>query len=65
MKCPRCNVEMRINGSGYVSNGGKLFKRLSYVCRNKECPNYGQLVKNDYIPLDVVVDPEAEVEESE
>ena len=65
MKCPRCNVEMRINSSGYVMKDGKLYKRLGYVCRNKDCTNYGQLVKNDYIPLEVTEDPQAEVEESE
>lgn len=63
MKCPRCNVEMRINSSGYVLRGDKLFKRLGYVCRNKDCSNYGQLVKNDYIPLEVA--EETEVKESE
>ena len=65
MKCPRCNVEMRISNSGYVSNNGSVFRKLSYMCLNKNCANYGTVVKSDYIPLDVTVDPEAEVEESE
>lgn len=39
--------------------GDKLFKKIAYFCRNKNCPDFNKEVKDDYIPLDL------EVEESE
>lgn len=59
MKCPKCNTEMRMASKGYVMKGDKLFKKIAYFCRNKNCPDFNKEVKDDYIPLDL------EVEESE
>ena len=65
MKCPLCNVEMRIVKSGYVTNGNKLFTRQTFSCRNKECPNYGKDVKTVYNALKVTEDDNAEVPSEE
>lgn len=65
MKCPLCNTEMRIRNSGYVSNGGKLFRRQELSCMNKDCANGGKTVKTIYIPLDVTEDTNAEVNSAE
>lgn len=60
MKCPLCNTEMRIKSSAYVQNEGKLFKRMIFTCRNKECGNFNKDVKTEYIPLEMSIDTQAE-----
>lgn len=65
MKCPLCNVEMRIIKGGYVTNNGKLFSRQIYSCRNENCSNFGKTVKVVYNPLEVTEDNNAEVDSAE
>lgn len=60
MKCPLCDIEMRIKSSDYVLNDGKLFARQILTCRKKDCPNNGKDVRVVYNPLTVSDDPEAE-----
>lgn len=60
MKCPLCDIEMRIKSSDYVLNDGKLFIRQILTCRKKDCPNNGKDVRVVYNPLTVSDDPEAE-----
>lgn len=59
MKCPKCNTEMRIKSSGYVSNDGKFFNKQVLTCRKKDCPNFGKEVKVIYNPLAVSEDADA------
>ena len=65
MKCPLCNVEMRIKSSDYVRNDGNLFLRQILTCRKRDCPNYEKDVKNLYEPLTVSEDTQAEATEPE
>ena len=60
MKCPLCKTEMRIKSSSYVQNEGKLFKKMIFTCRNKDCKNFGKEVKSTYLPLEVSTDTQAE-----
>lgn len=60
MKCPLCNIEMRLKNEGLVENEGKIFLKQTLICRGpKTCPNYGKIVKTIYIPKSVTEDPEA------
>lgn len=59
MKCPLCKTEMRIKSNDYVLNEGKLFSKMVYTCRKKDCPNFGMEVATEYIPLNVSEDPDA------
>lgn len=59
MKCPKCNTEMRIKASGYVTNGGKVFMKQVLTCRKKDCPNYDKDVKTIYNALETKEDSEA------
>ena len=54
MKCPKCEVEMRISKSQNVLKDNKLFRRLTFMCRNKECENYNKEVKTEELELDFV-----------
>lgn len=63
MICPLCNTEMRIKSGDYVMNGGKLYVRQIFTCRNKKCPNFEKDVKTIYLPLPVSEDTEASSEE--
>lgn len=47
MKCPLCNLEMRIVGSRYIAENDdtpdkptQIFVEQDIACMNKECPNY-------------------------
>ena len=59
MFCPKCDTEMRIKGSEYVLNDGKLFSKQVLTCRNKNCSNFDKDVKVIYTPLAVTEDSEA------
>ena len=63
MLCPKCNVEMRVDESGYVQNEGKIYLKQTFTCRNKNCSNHGKEVKSIYMPLTITDDPQAEVTE--
>ena len=52
MKCPLCQVEMRISRSRNVVENDdtpdtptKLFVEQELVCFNKNCANHGKIVK--------------------
>ena len=57
MKCPKCQVEMRISSSRNVLENDdtpetptKLFKVLELTCMNRNCENFDtvvQTVKNE------------------
>lgn len=40
MVCPLCNTEAKINKATNVFKNGKLFRKQTFVCRNKSCKNY-------------------------
>ncbi len=65
MKCPLCKTEMRIKASSYVMNEGTLSMKQEFVCRNKNCANFGKVVKTQYNPLHYTQDSEAPVEDTE
>lgn len=51
MKCPKCGIEMAIKATRYKTENDntpdketKLYIEQDMVCRNKECPNYGNVV---------------------
>ena len=54
MKCPKCEIEMRISKSQNVLKSGKLLRRLTFMCRNKECENYNKEVKTEEVELSYV-----------
>lgn len=63
MKCPLCNVEMAINASRYKVDGDnssetetKLYIEQDIVCRNKNCTNFGKVVKTIKNPLQLSKD---------
>lgn len=51
MKCPICQVEMRISKSRniveIIDNVPHLYLELDMSCRNKECKNYDKVVDKD------------------
>jgi len=60
MKCPLCNLEMRITKSKNVVENDdtpneptKLFIIQELTCVNKNCPNYNKVVDSvkDELPL--------------
>ncbi len=53
MKCPLCDTEMIISGSGYVTRGGKFYRKVSLDCRNRNCGNYKKTVKEELTELSV------------
>lgn len=44
MKCPLCNTEAKIQKSVNVLKGDKLFRRMTFVCRNSSCKQYEKAV---------------------
>ncbi|MBO5472666.1 MAG: hypothetical protein J6A08_02590 [Lachnospiraceae bacterium] len=62
MKCPLCDTEMVISGSGYVTRGGKFYRKVSLACRNRKCGNYEKTVKVDYMPLSVAEESDSQEE---
>lgn len=69
MKCPLCQVEMRISKTRYETKNDdtaekktKLYAVQSLVCRSKQCENYGTLVQELYHEL--AVNEEQETEET-
>ena len=57
MKCPLCSTEMRIQDNTLVHMADDSFAfRMRLVCRSKECPNSGKVVKTIYTPIAVEED---------
>ena len=55
MKCPLCNVDMRITSNTLVRRAdGTYAHRLRLSCPSPQCENYKMVVKTEYIPVDVV-----------
>ena len=52
MKCPKCDIEARITSSKNVMKDGKLFRRMEFSCRNKQCANYEKVIATDDVPLE-------------
>lgn len=53
MKCPLCEIEAQIIKSAYVIKDGKLFRKMVYSCRNKECSNFEKEIHKEYVELPV------------
>lgn len=45
MKCPKCQVELRITRSRNVEEDGKLVIEQDLTCMNRVCPNYNTVVE--------------------
>ena len=45
MKCPLCQVELRIIKSRNVKEKDKEYLEQDLSCVNKQCKNYGSVVK--------------------
>ena len=59
MKCPVCNVEMRIDKTAFViKEDGTYAQKMYLKCRNRECTNYDRIVDAVYSPIEVVQDDE-------
>ena len=42
MKCPRCDFDGQIVKNQLVMKGDKLYRVLTYACRNKNCAMCGK-----------------------
>ena len=63
MKCPLCNTEMRIQDNVLVHRADDTFAfRMRLVCRSRECPNNGKVVKTLYTPIAVEEDNSMQTE---
>lgn len=56
MKCPLCKTEAKIQTSINVIKGDKLYRRMVFVCRDKNCSNYDKEVGRDEIELEATVE---------
>lgn len=52
MKCPLCNLEMRITRSRYVTENDdtpdvptRLYQEMDMMCKNEKCTNYNTVVE--------------------
>ena len=54
MKCPLCQVELRITQSRSKEEDDKLLVEQDLKCMNKTCPNYDTVVETveTEIPID-------------
>ena len=60
MKCPLCNLEMRITGSRFIVENDdtpdiptKLFREMDFSCVNQKCANNGKVVETIRDELDL------------
>lgn len=58
MKCPLCDTEMRIIDSKFETVGDnspdketKLYRKITFECRNKKCNNDKQYPSKNELPL--------------
>ena len=51
MKCPLCDIEAQITKNRVVMIGDKLYRRLTYSCRNKQCSNNGKEIGTIDVPM--------------
>lgn len=54
MQCPKCKIEAIITKSENVIRDGKLFRRMTFTCRNKQCSNHNMEVGTQEVELPVV-----------
>ena len=68
MKCPLCQVEMRISKTWYkktTTEPIKLYAVQEFECRNGNCKNYGKVVDEVKHELEVVEEETAEEQEEQ
>ncbi len=63
MVCPLCKTEARISSSTNVLKGGKLYRRMHFVCRNKQCSNYNKEVGIEEVEIPLVIESDEEASE--
>ena len=51
MKCPRCDFDGQIIKNQLVMKGDKLFRVLTYACRNKNCSMHNKEIGKDEIEI--------------
>lgn len=54
MLCPKCNTEAKISKALNVIKDGKLFRRMHFACRNKDCANYNKEIGTEDKELEVI-----------
>jgi len=61
VKCPLCNVEMRIDKTAFViKEDGTYAQKIYLKCRSRECANYNKIVATKYDPIQVSPDDPSE-----
>ena len=59
MQCPLCRTEAKIQSNKLVKKAdGSYAHKLTIVCRDKNCKNYGSIVAITYAPVEVEDDDE-------
>ena len=60
MKCPLCGEEgyilsavNRAEGDDSPDTETKLYRDLTYACRNKKCGNFGKSIGTAVVPLEI------------
>jgi len=54
MKCPKCNVDMKIKDTTIVERpDGSYAKRMRLTCVTKKCENFGKIVETIYHPIKI------------
>lgn len=54
MKCPLCNTEAKISHSANVLKDDKLYRRMIYECRDKNCAKFGKEIGKVDVELEVI-----------
>lgn len=60
MVCPLCDTEARISSSKNVLIGDKLYRRVFYSCRNKNCKKYNTEIGHEDIEIEYEVEEASE-----
>lgn len=42
MRCPKCRIEMAVGSRANSVENGKPVTVLRFICRNRQCPNWGK-----------------------
>jgi len=57
VKCPKCNVDMKIKDVKFVQRpDGTFAQRMRLECISKNCENFGKIVETVYIPEKVEIE---------
>ena len=62
MKCPRCDFDGQIIKNKLVMKGDKLYRQLTYMCRNKQCTMFNKEIGQQEV--EVPYDKEGENNDS-